>query len=254
MSYLVLLCFLFQSPSFEEARYSLTKMRNGRETDFEAVEQFASKLLKEYPDSLQTGRIHYEVVHIYAQSGHPDPDRLRYHAGKSLESPINSELRLRVHMYVGDSLSVDPEKKVVERRLEASQSYLTGLKEHLEAHDSHNREAENFLFEIFQKQVVNLYQSPPYATSELKSELESHLGDSKVGHKMLEAVVKFERENPAKVEDDWGVVEPQKKLTRSRSRGRSGFILVASLLLVLLVALVLKGRSYASGPRDSDNR
>ncbi|NOY42107.1 MAG: hypothetical protein GXP26_09755 [Planctomycetes bacterium] len=133
----ITMCMVWTSSSdgafgsnLDEDLRRLRVIRNGKQTDFRAVEVVEKELLKKYTAEDDLGRIYYELSNLYAQSGLVHRDRVVQYADKALRLLKDPRLRLRLYVYGGDSIRND---KAIEdpgkRRKQALEFYLTGLAE-----------------------------------------------------------------------------------------------------------------------------
>ncbi len=113
---------------FDHRLNEIKRARSGRSTDYTIPETSAERLLEENLSPSQRGLVHYEVAHIYAQTGHQNPERLQFHIAQALKYPLDLELQLRLHMYAGDSLGINEQLTPDEQRKQAMEAYLTGMK------------------------------------------------------------------------------------------------------------------------------
>ena len=202
--------------------YKLEAMRHGSKTNFDAVEDAGSALLKSHPAPADQGLIHYRLAHIYAQTGLIWPDRVLAHAEAALSNPLPDNERLRLRVYCGDAVQVT-RTPFVERRPEAARHYLEGLKEidtrklpleapdpgqppgRIDTPDVDEREAHAAAVEkwnaaserskyakeiafhkkVMMRQVSELYVRPPLAIGELEKLTLEYLGESPTRDELL---------------------------------------------------------------------
>jgi len=112
-------------------------LRKGRETQFEEVERYASKLLETHSAPDERAQIYYTVCVAYASA-----DARRYHdkmveyATKALECPLDPRKRSVMYTYWGDAIQVKhrgvhgPQLAIARRK--AVVPYLKGLQDQLQ--------------------------------------------------------------------------------------------------------------------------
>jgi len=253
----------------------LGALRGSRSKGAEASEELAQDLLKRDLTSDQRARVHYEVAQNYAQSGLQEPQRLEFHVRQALPSLRDPELRLRLYVYWGDSISVDRQVDFSKRRRSSCQVYLKGLIEFMDmdlnvqefdhplaipAINPHTRpeDIESYHKEfalrelartnkrirdigpVIERQIAGLYRQQPYAIDELKAILTSTLSDTASVKRILRSVEQRMREKPG-VQSDLGTTE------LSKGNGRRMWLIALNLFAVIvLVAVVLIRRRTGS--------
>ncbi len=139
----VTLCVLLSIASFARADNDLPKelneldrMRAGKNTPLQDVENRGEKLLKEHASPEERGQIYYHLADVYGQSGMVHPELVIENARHSLQFPISPSQRLRLYIYLGDALVIENEhsakgqrKSLPEIRKMAVVPYLEGLKD-----------------------------------------------------------------------------------------------------------------------------
>jgi hypothetical protein len=204
----------------------LDKIRAGRQTDFAAVEQKGQELLGKYTTPEEQGRIYYTLAVAYGQSGLLKPERGIALAEEALQRPISQNDRLTMFVTIGDSYSGgkwDGPASFPERRRRAVASYLSGLNELLKldlpaekparepglpkgfvdqtpegraryevAVEARRKSQEIYQLvnqrEVLTRQVAYPYTVKPYATEELRAELERSLADEPLRQQIMAAV------------------------------------------------------------------
>jgi hypothetical protein len=86
-----------QTPKLTGGLYALDQLREGLDTDFDAVERRADALLLQFRGSRERGRIFAAVAHVYGQSG--CRPRTTFWTQRALALPLDPALRLRMYEY-----------------------------------------------------------------------------------------------------------------------------------------------------------
>jgi hypothetical protein len=106
---------------------ALDRLRRGRETPFDEVDQRATEMLKKYPKPEDQGRIYFGLVQVYGQSA-GSPQRIIDCTKKALQFPLDPLQRMRLYTYWGNAvLRLTPLKALPERRREATSVFLDAL-------------------------------------------------------------------------------------------------------------------------------
>jgi hypothetical protein len=229
----VVLACLFFGPSLVHGQdlqaelYKLDRLRKGKQSPLEVVEQQAAELLKKYTALKDQGQIYYQLAHIYAQSGQIQPQQTIAHAMKALELPLEPVQKLKLYTYWGDALRrVHQKSPIAERRRQAAVPYLEGLREagrynlpekapelpkppktdlkptdpgFIELFRKYQEEVKARELPPFQKdmmkhrdvligQLVEMYSKPPFATAELEALARKTLADVGMVEKLLSKV------------------------------------------------------------------
>ena len=119
--------------------FRVNGMRAGEDTPYDKVEAECQRLLKDYKQPEEHGRIYFTLVHVYVQSGADQPEQLAtcvQWAKKATEFPLDPENQQLAYVYWGDALQMLAQKKRIGRsdegwpaaRREAVMPYLRGLK------------------------------------------------------------------------------------------------------------------------------
>ncbi len=110
--------------------YRLDRLRKGRDTPFDQLEDLGGKLLEKFPGPKERGQVYYWMAHVYAQSGLVRPEKVVEHAKKALELPLEPLQAPRLYVYWGDALRVAGAKEpLATRRKHSAVVYLAGLRE-----------------------------------------------------------------------------------------------------------------------------
>lgn len=272
----LLLCLIAQSCVSPQAAWSgtsdelgialqeLEQMRwGGKMLPYDEAERRTAKLLKEYPDPRDQGRIWFELTHIYGQTGGP-PQRIIDCAKKALQFPHDPPRRIWLYEYWSSGLlRRDPDGPLPERRRAAAAVCLDGLMELrkynlpdnvpelLEATPPDSEEARErarVVKELHQrrdgifKQTVWMYTLRPFATEELRELAAAKTNDRKLVNRLLKAVEPKIEASIAKYGPD---IPPGKRVpNRPLTRGTQLF-LVANLLVILIAIAVFVVRRWS---------
>jgi RNA polymerase sigma factor (sigma-70 family) len=116
-------------PNFRAILNKLDGYRTGSEASLVEMDQHARKLLANYEEPAERGRIYYQLAHVHAQSGLRFPEKVMEYSRKALALPLPAELRFRLYVYWGDAHRVDKRSvPPAEKRRRAAVRYLEGLK------------------------------------------------------------------------------------------------------------------------------
>lgn len=94
------------------------------------LDKLGEELLSRYHQSQQQGEIYYYLAHQHAQGGMVFPQKVIDYAYKAVSHPLTPDQKMHLYVYRGDAFMVlNRQKRLEERRREAVDCYLQGLKD-----------------------------------------------------------------------------------------------------------------------------
>lgn len=116
--------------AWNQKRYRLMALQQGRTTPFVDVEGMARELFAEPLSEAEQALVYFHLAEIYAQSGMIHPDRVLEYSRRALARPLTPIQRTTLSIYRGDAcLARRTNETFAERRRAAAFEYLCGLGE-----------------------------------------------------------------------------------------------------------------------------